>query len=245
MTPMRLRLGALAFIAALLAVVCGACKFSGVSAVYMAIDSQGAQPRTTFYTDSTAIYCVAIFSSAKQDATVDFTIVEKAGPDNKPPLHQDFANYETVPGPNTETPVSFLVPPNGTQIQISCSGVCLQNGIGCPSGYVNEGDDSGGIGVTCCFNEFAQSAQCMTVLPYPVGEFECIVTIDGVAQGDPTVFNIDYPPPDPITHQSCPVAPPVTGIVCAGWVPQHSKCQGFNSYETCTCEGAAWNCVSK
>ncbi len=245
MGPMRLRLGALAFVAVLLAVVSGGCKFSGVSTTYMAIDSMGAQRRDVFYTDTTSIYCVTKFSSAKQDATVDFTILEIPGEYSPHPLHNIFSTYEIVPGPSTEAPVVFMIPPNGVNIMISCLGVCIQNGAACPSAYTDEGDDSCGIGATCCFSPVAQTASPPPVLPYPVGNFECVVEIDG-AQVGATDFAITYPPAGPAPgNYICPVPPPVEGIICTGWVPEGAKCPGFDSFQICTCKGAAWNCEDK
>jgi hypothetical protein len=242
MGSMRLRIGALAFVALVLAVVCGGsgCKLAGVSAVYMAIDSQGAQPRDLFFTDTASIYCVALYSGAKQDSTVDFTIKEINGLDGAPALHNVFSNGEQVPGPGTETPVSFQIPPNGVDIQISCLGYCFQNGVGCPNGYMDQGLDSCGVGATCCFNMEATSAEAPTVIPYPVGDFSCTVSIDGVAQGE-TLFTIDYPPMDG-GALGCPVPPPVSGVICADWVAQNAVCPGFYSYQTCTCKGSSWQC---
>jgi hypothetical protein len=245
MGSMRLRVGALAFVAVIIAALCGAggCRFSGTSAIYMAIDSAGAQPRDVFYTDSVAIYCIALVSTAKQDLTVDFTIREISGPDGSPPLHNVFAVCESTPGPGTETPVSCQLPPQGIQIQVSCLGYCLQNGVGCPAGYANQGNDSCGPSAECCYNPTAQAAMAPSVLPYPVGDYECLVELDGVLQPETSTFTIEYPPPDPTSGQVCPVPPPVTGVVCAGWVPQKAQCTGFYSYQTCTCDGSAWSCT--
>jgi len=239
---MRLRLRGLALAATIVAAVCGGCKFAGVSTVYMAIDSGGAQRRGLFYTDSVSVYCIAKFSSAKQDATVDFTVRQTHGPNQSPPLHPIFSVYETVPGPGTESVVAFQIPPNGIEVQIMCSGVCLQNGVGCPSGYNNEGPDSCGVGAECCFNLFAQAGSQPTVLPYPVGDYECDVSLDGELVGT-TPFSIEYPPL--VNGMICPVTPPMNSIVCADLVPKGAKCQGFNAAEICTCDGAAWDCKGK
>ena len=173
MTVMRPRLAALAFCAMLVAVICGGCKFSGVSAVYMALDSAGDQERTVFYTDSQAVYCVTKFSSAKQDSTVDFVIHQTKAGNGK--LHPIFSRDEETPGPGTEAVVTFLIPQTGVQIQVMCVGYCVQNGLGCMNGYADQHADSCGVGATCCYNAFAQSAAPPSVLPYPVGEYTCEV----------------------------------------------------------------------
>jgi hypothetical protein len=244
MRAMRTRLGALALSVLFLAVISGGCKLSGVSAVYMAIDSMGAQERAVFYTDSAGIYCITKFSTAKQDSTVDFLIhqLHTGDPPTGPALHTLFANDEETPGPSTETVVAFNIPPGGTQVQVMCLGYCVQNGLGCEKGYTEQGMDSCGAGATCCFNPFTMASSPSTVLPYPVGEYECEVDVDGVEAGT-TDFQIEYPPPD-VSGYQCPAAAPLDGVVCAGWVPQGAHCPGFNSTECCVCDGAGWSCSS-
>jgi len=247
---MRLRPGALAFVALFLAVVSGGCQFSGQSAIYMTIDSGGYQHRDLFFTDTIAIYCNVLFSTAKQDSTVDFTIYETAGPSigsgmTAPPLHNVFAGAEIVPGPGVEQVVNFQIPPQGLMVTTNCLGYCTQNGVGCPAGYFQQAPDSAGPGATCCYDPTGQPASCAGAVPYPVGSFKCEVQIDGVLQPEQPEFLIEYPPPVTVNGvtEVCPVAPPVTGIICAGWVPQGAKCDGFNEGEICTCQGAGWNCV--
>lgn len=239
---MRVRVGALAFVATVLAVVSGGCRFSGDSAIYMTIDSGGFQHRDQFFTDSANIYCTVLFSTAKQDSTIDFTIVELSGPNGTKPLYNIFAVGEDVPGPSTETPVTFQIPPNGIGVEVTCLGICVQNGVGCPAGYVGQGDDSAGVGGTCCFSPTSPPASCQAVIPYPVGTFQCQVQIDGVLQPEQPIFNIDYPPPVAGTTMICPVPPPVSGYICAGWVPPGSQCQGFYKDQICKCAGASWEC---
>ncbi len=238
---MRIRLGAVAFAFVVLAILANGCRFAGVAAVYMAIDSQGAQRRTIFYTDTSNIYCVAIFSSGKKDATVDYQVNQlSSGVNGAPPLHAIFSVGEIVPGPSTDAPVAYQVPPQGITETIQCSGECLQNGVGCPAGFTDQGPDSCGVGATCCFNPFVMGTSPPSVIPFPTGTYECVVSVDGKVVGK-TPFTITYPPPD-ADGMTCPVVPPVNGVICADWVPQGAKCLGFNSNETCTCKGAAWSC---
>jgi hypothetical protein len=243
---MRLRLSVLAFVALLLAAVCGGgCKFSGESAIYMTIDAIGAQHRNVFFVDTESIYCNVLFSTAKQDSTIDFTIKQTASADGGAPMHPVFAGGEQVPGPGTETVVNYLIPPNGLEIQFNCIGQCVQNGVACPAGYFDDGPDTAGVGATCCDNPTGMQASCAGVLPYPAGTYQCEVQIDGVLQTEAPTFLIQYPPP--VTGPNgdvyiCPVAPPVSGITCVGWVPPGAKCPGYNAPEICVCEGAAWNC---
>jgi hypothetical protein len=250
---MRPRLLVLALCAFGLAVAPGGCKWTGVSAVYMTIDTAGMQERTQFYTDTQVIYCVAKESSARQDATLSFIIHEVPGPitddagqmlDASPPnnvLHPIFATGQETPGQGTEDIVAFEVPPNGIEVAVMCDGYCIQNGIGCPLGYVMDGPDSCGIGATCCYNGFATSSAAPLVLPSPRGNYTCEVDINGELAGV-APFSIDYPPPNPDGTQ-CPLPPPVDGVVCAGWVMQGARCPDFNANQTCTCDGAAWKCT--
>jgi hypothetical protein len=253
---MRSRLGALAFSAAALAVMVASsegCKWAGVSAVYMAIDQGGMQERTEFFTDSLAIYCIAKFSSARQDVTVSFTIHEVPGPvttsaqmnsglaDPANPLHPVFAVDQETPGPGTEEVVAFNVPPQGVMVPVMCSGYCVQNGVGCMSGYQEEQIDSCGVGATCCFNALAMGMAPTLVLPYPRGNYTCEVDVNSEVAGV-APFTIDFPPSD--GGMECPLPPPVNGEVCAGWVMQGSRCPGFSADETCICDGAGWKCTT-
>ena len=249
MVLMRPRLLALAFCAFGLAVASGGCKWTGVSAVYMTIDSAGMQERTVFYTDTQEIYCIAKESSARQDATVSFIIHEVPGPLTSQAgqmvgsgtLHPVFATGQSTPGPGTESVVSFEVPPNGIEVEEMCSGYCIQNGIGCQPGYVQENIDSCGVGATCCYNAFATGASPPLILPYPIGNYTCEVDINGEEAGV-TPFSIEFPPMNP-DGTECPLVPPVNAAVCAGWVMQGATCQGFNANETCVCDGAGWKCT--
>jgi hypothetical protein len=245
---MRLRLACLAFCAVVLAAICGGCKWSGVSAVYMAIDSMGAQERTVFFTDSTSIYCVTKFSSARQDATLSITIHQVPGPmttmaqgGQMTPLHPTFAVDQETPGPGTETVVAYQIPPNGIEVTEMCFGYCSQNGIGCTTGYQQQGLDSCGIGATCCFNPLVMMAGAPPlILPYPVGNYTCEVDVNGDVAGV-APFEVDFPPMT--GNMQCPIAPPVDGVICAGWVMQGAHCQGFNADESCVCDGAGWKCT--
>ncbi len=154
---MRSRLGGLFLFALVLTWAAGACNTAGVSYVYMAIDSGGAQHRDVFYTDSTAIYCIAKFSSARQDATLDFVFRQTAvfpwcaaldhptEQDTTPTdLYNIFALGEQTPGVGTETVVAEELLPNGTPTAVTCNGyiaanlpsgnICGASGNGCGSG---------------------------------------------------------------------------------------------------------------
>jgi hypothetical protein len=54
------------------ATVCaGGCATAGVQRAYMALDSAGDRKRTSFFTDSEAIYCDVDYSSGRSDVTID------------------------------------------------------------------------------------------------------------------------------------------------------------------------------
>jgi hypothetical protein len=56
------------------ACILAACSTAGLQRAYMSLDASGARKRTTFYTDTTAIWCDAEYSSGRADLTVDMTI---------------------------------------------------------------------------------------------------------------------------------------------------------------------------
>jgi hypothetical protein len=153
---MRSRLAGIFLFGAVLTWAAGACNTAGVSYVYMAIDSGGAQHRQGFFTDSTAIYCIAKFSSARQDATLDFVFRQTgvfpwcaalANPtkaDETPvDLYNIFALGEQTPGVGTETVVAEELLPNGTPLNIPCNGYIAPN---LPSGNICGASGGGGCG---------------------------------------------------------------------------------------------------
>jgi hypothetical protein len=268
---MRLRLGGLLLFALVASWAMTACATAGVSAIYMSIDSAGAQRRTTFYTDTNSIYCTTKFSSARVDATLDFTISQKAiyqwndGKLNAKLVHPVFAVGEQTPGVGTETVVAELIPPTGLAVSASCSGRAVPNlptggntcdavtnetAGQCPMSYSSLGYDSAGPGFTCCLPPPSSTVttEPAPAIPYPAGEYACDVSLDGVFQGE-TIFFIDFPPPAsaPLpgggSSVNCPVPPPISGVPCYNWVPCDSRCPGFDPGELCTCEPAGlWSC---
>jgi len=253
-----------------------ACATAGISTIYMAIDAGGAQRRTLFFTDSNAIYCVVKFSSARQDATLDFQIHQKAvydwsnGAKDAVNVHQNFANAEITPGTGNESVVAIELEAGGTTVATMCNGCAVPNlpvgqscdaitgfaPANCAPGYINEGIDSAGPGMTCCASNFnnSSSSTCSTssVVPYPAGEYTCDVELDGEFVGE-TPFTISYPTGDstvvPPIAADCPVEAPFDGVPCYGWVQCGAKCAGFypvmnsSTPQTCTCQPTGtWSC---
>ncbi|HMJ52544.1 MAG TPA: hypothetical protein VK540_10725 [Polyangiaceae bacterium] len=64
--------GALCFGSALVS-----CRTAGLKRVFMSLDEQGNRKRTTFFTDTEAIYCVGELVSGRADVTVRSTIQAK------------------------------------------------------------------------------------------------------------------------------------------------------------------------
>jgi len=56
------------------ALATAACNTAGLRRAYMALDSQGARQRTSFYTDTTQIFCIGELVSARADVTVEAKI---------------------------------------------------------------------------------------------------------------------------------------------------------------------------
>jgi hypothetical protein len=50
------------------------CRTAGLKRVFMSLDQQGNRKRTTFFTDSSAIFCVGELVSGRADVTVQSTI---------------------------------------------------------------------------------------------------------------------------------------------------------------------------
>ena len=80
------------------------------------------------------------------------------------------------------------------------------------------------------------------VAPYPIGKYECDISVNGEAAGTAT-FTVQYPPLDSNGHM-CPaagVAMPLT--TCEGWVQQGATCPSAKDLsQTCVCGGATWSC---
>jgi hypothetical protein len=75
-------------------------------------------------------------------------------------------------------------------------------------------------------------------LPWPVGDFRCEITVNGVAQGA-APFRVIYP--------TCPELPPQPQSACLGFVKPAQACPATNQAVTCTCDAAGplkglWNC---
>jgi len=191
---MRPRIGGLLLFASALTLAGSSCTTAGVSYVYMAIDGGGVQHRQIFYTDSSAIYCIAKFSSARADATLDFTIRQvgtypwcaAVTDPTKIVFNADgpeiFAIAEQTPGAGVETPVAAEILPSGTAISLPCNGYITPNlpsGNICKGGslsesgtcvgegttYVSEGPNSGAPGYTCCASVIVSATTTTTAAP--------------------------------------------------------------------------------
>ncbi len=235
----RFAWGALCLFAVALAL--SSCQTAGVRYVIMAIDSAGKQPRTVFYTDSTKVDCIAVAAAANPDTTLDFVVRQDTSTDpwlnngsTTPvglPSTDIFSAGELTVTPGMEQAEALEIPATGIETSIMCYGYCKQNHVGsCEAAFTDEGDDSCGPGATCCYQFGAQAATIMnTSFPFPVGHFECDVTLNGDPVGS-AQFDIEYPPTD------CPTVPASTGQPCYGWVPPGSACTGAGDF-CCTCQG--------
>jgi hypothetical protein len=75
-------------------------------------------------------------------------------------------------------------------------------------------------------------------LPWPIGDYRCEVTVNGVAQGVAN-FHIIYP--------SCPELPVLNQTPCLGFVKPAQACPSANQAVACTCDAdgplkGLWNC---
>jgi hypothetical protein len=207
----------------------------------MSIDTEGKQPRSTFYTDSLNVNCVAMVSAANPDTTLDFIVRQDTSTDpwlnngsTDPvglPSTDVFAAGEVTVTPGSEEPDGIQIPATGIMASIMCYGYCKQNHVGvCEAAFADEGNDSCGPGATCCYQfGAAQATISNSSFPFPVGHFECDVSLNGTAAGS-AQFDIVYPP------TNCPTVPASVGQPCFGWVPPGSVCPGIGD-NCCTCQG--------
>ncbi len=77
----------------------------------------------------------------------------------------------------------------------------------------------------------AGAAQMQSV-PYPVGDFDCDLILDGKLVTS-VPFTVRFP--------ACPEPPASDGFACAGWVQAGSVCPDVLG-DPCTCEGGVWRC---
>ena len=74
--------------------------------------------------------------------------------------------------------------------------------------------------------------------PWPIGDYRCEITVNGVAQGA-APFRIIYP--------TCPELPPQEQSACLGFVRPAQACPATNQAVNCTCDAdgplkGLWNC---
>jgi hypothetical protein len=177
----------LASIALAVVVSCG----SSGAKVYMALDNDGARHRSTFYTDTETIVCIAEVSAPRDGVTVS-ALIRQTRTDKD--VDNILAIGEQVPqkqAPGQATPkLAFVLTKSG-----------------------GSQDDSS---------------------PWPVGSFECEVSVDGILKGI-APFDIQMP--------TCPLYPAATGVLCKGFYPPKTRCPAQDQTVFCTCtEAGTWQC---
>jgi len=97
------------------------------------------------------------------------------------------------------------------------------------------GEDAPGEGVQTVGFSFVppSTVDGGSTLPFPVGHYKCLVTVQGQSAGEAD-FDIDYPTPD------CPaLGAAYDGLSCVGY-QQGAKCPNDSAYDpnnpTCTCQ---------
>lgn len=163
----------------------------------MALDERGDRKRTTFFTDTTAIFCDGELVSGRADVTVGSSIRAKTiydpSSDSLVPAHGTPWIGETAPGKTTDTIVSFRL-------------------LKVPGGVAGANDDA---------------------LPYPVGTYNCELSIDGEVE-ESLDFAIEFP--------TCPILAPVSGQPCTGWVRLGSLCAGTAGLDCVCAPSGVWRC---
>jgi hypothetical protein len=107
-----------AVVALVLASALIGCNTAGFKRVFMSLDEQGSRKRTTFYTDTSTIYCVGELVSGRADVTVQSTIRAKTlyDPVSNAMLPAPGIGWlgEAAPGKTEGTFVSFELVKSGT-----------------------------------------------------------------------------------------------------------------------------------
>jgi hypothetical protein len=179
----------------LLAALAGLCAFGGSGAcsgnggvhdVYMALDAAGERRRTTFFTDTESIYCIADVTGARTGTTVNAYVVQTSTPTG--PSENILAVGEQVAsGPESLLAFELVKPASAPDA------------------------------------------------PWPLGNFECRIDIDGTPAASAT-FDVEMP--------ICPVYPVTAGLSCAGYYPANARCPSADATIVCTCDATTgtWLC---
>jgi hypothetical protein len=258
----RIRLARLAFFVFTLMLALSSCRTAGVRYVVMALDTDGSDPRSTFFVDSRAVVCVVkmsvgdpdtfVTSVLRQTATIhwDDTSPTNPNPFTTPPDHPLFAATEQKPSVGSEENVAFSLNTTGTGATVACLGYCVVDpppGLDpCLSGYAYQGTDSCGFGAACCFNPNQMAGMSMQqTLPYPAGQYSCDVYVNGeYAASAPFAIEYACTPDEDISGSGpcCPTDPPSAGVPCRFWVPKGTTCAGYETGTKCTCNSYYWEC---
>jgi hypothetical protein len=181
--------------AASLAPVVASCGSSSAT-VYMALDNDGARKRSTFYTDTESIVCVAEVPAPKAGITVS-AVIRQTSPDHR--VDNVLGVGEQVPQKQT---AGTSVPKVSFALVKSLAG--------------NTGQDDS--------------------TPWPVGQFQCEVSVDGTLKGI-AAFEIVMP--------DCPLYPVATGILCKGFYPVGASCPAQDQSIKCKCDDSGyWVCAA-
>jgi hypothetical protein len=177
---------ALALVSATTPLVAG-CSSDTVD-VYMALDADGARKRTTFYTDTDAIVCIAEVPAGKGGTTVNAVI------------------RRVYDGSNRVDDVIYVA----EQVPQSQSG-----GSGAPK-------------VAFTVTKPANDGGAQQDEPWPVGAFQCEITVDGTLKGV-APFKIEIP--------DCPLYPVTQGTRCSGFYSAGTTCKAADQSVSYTCDG--------
>jgi hypothetical protein len=95
----------------ILFVILVGCQTAGVARAYMALDGSGNRRRTTFFTDTQAIWCDVQYSSGRADVTIDVqirsTLLFSQALQRRVPVDEVIANGEIAGQQGTELVAGF------------------------------------------------------------------------------------------------------------------------------------------
>lgn len=196
--------------------------------VYTALDGNGDRPRTTFFTDTEAIYCNAEYVGDRRDLTVNAIM--------------RITRSEACPAMLTANPSdskcagSWGGPLSASNWVLAIGEVAPGTGVQTLSFALTK------VPVAPADGGQAPNAE---QIPFPVGHYKCEIYVNGVAQ-DHADFDVDFPKKVGATDQfnsACPVAPVQPDGLCYDFVKPGTQCPESNQGVICTCNPAGvWSC---
>lgn len=202
-----------------------ACAANSIHDLYTSLDSTGFRRRTDFYTDTEKIYCLASYSTERNDVT--FQAVARLVKDESGNLADTPIDVgEIAPGISHGTLQFTIAPPKPPPTAVS------QGNEPFPVGRYRCEFYTDSLGFTVSADPRKASAENAppAYKAYPAGQCPPGAVC--------TEFNVLYP--------LCPVNFAAPQVRCGGFYPKDATCRGPSAGKMCTCPGTtandAWVC---